>query len=101
MAAKVESDGGIAHIVLSGDFDFSSQAILATAFDEALLLPDVNEIRVDMTGATFVDSSFIRALVKLQENARLAQRSLSIWNCNERVREIFVIGGFDQVFIMH
>ncbi|HSL31659.1 MAG TPA: STAS domain-containing protein [Anaerolineales bacterium] len=101
MAAKVESDGGIARIVLSGDFDFSSQARLAEAFDEALLLPGVNEIRVDMTDTTFVDSSFIRALVKLRENARLAQRSLSIWNCNERVREIFVIGGFDQLFMLH
>lgn len=101
MAAKVERDGGIARIVLSGDFDFATQANLAAAMEEALELPDVTEIQVDMTGATFVDSSFIRALLKLQENARLAQRSLSIWNCNEHVREIFVIGGFDQVFIMH
>ena len=101
MATIVESDGGIARIVLTGDFDFSRQAVLAAAFDEALVLPDVKEIRVDMTDATFVDSSFIRALVKLQERARLADRSLSIWNCNERVREIFVIGGFDQIFIIH
>lgn len=101
MAAKVESGDGIARIVLSGDFDFSSQASVTAAFDQAIMLPDIKEIRVDMTATTFIDSSFIRALLGLQENARLAQRSLSIWNCNERVREIFVIGGFNQMFIIH
>jgi anti-anti-sigma factor len=101
MAAKVEQTGGTARIVLSGDFDFSTQANLAAAMEEALGLTDVTEIRVDMTDATFIDSSVIRALLKLQERARSGNKSLSIWNCNEHVREIFVIGGFDQMLVIH
>lgn len=101
MAATVESNGEIARIILSGNFDFSTQADLTAVIDEALGLEQVKEIRVDMTDATFIDSSVIRALLKLQERARVGNKSLSIWNCNDHVREIFVIGGFDRMLAIH
>jgi anti-anti-sigma factor len=99
--AKVESAGGIARIILSGDFDFASQENLAEAIDKALKIDGTEEIQVDMTNATFIDSSVIRALLKLQENARVNHKSVSIWNCNDQIRETFMIGGFDLLFIIH
>ncbi|HET9590894.1 MAG TPA: STAS domain-containing protein [Anaerolineales bacterium] len=101
MPAKVEITGEIARIVLSGDFDFSTQANLAEAIDQALSIDGAKEIQVDMTQATFIDSSVIRALLKLREGAIRQDKSLSIWNCSDYVREIFVIGGFDQLFVLH
>ena len=101
MPAKVERMEDIARIVLSGDFDFSTQANLANAIEEALGIAAAKEIRVDMTHASFIDSSVIRALLKLQDRARAMNKSLSIWNCNDHIREIFSIGGFDQMFIIH
>jgi anti-anti-sigma factor len=99
--AKVEITGEIARIMLSGDFDFSTQGNLSDAIDQALSIVVAKEIHVDMAQATFIDSSVIRALLKLQEVAIANDKSLSIWNCNEQIREIFAIGGFDQIFIMH
>jgi len=99
--AKVEVKGEIARIVLSGDVDFSTQVNLGEAIDQALSMDAAKEIQVDMTDATFIDSSVIRSLLKLQERAFEKEKSLSIWNCNERIREIFVIGGFDQMFVLH
>jgi anti-anti-sigma factor len=101
MPAKVEITGEIARIILSGDLDFSTQVNLSDAIDLALSIDVAKEIHVDMTDATFIDSAVIRALVKLQEIAVANDKSLSIWNCNERIREIFVIGGFDQMFVIH
>jgi HptB-dependent secretion and biofilm anti anti-sigma factor len=101
MPAKVENKGDIARIILSGDFDFSTQGHLADAFDRALSIDAAKEIRIDMTNATFIDSSVIRALLKLQDIATANNKSLSIWNCNENIREIFVIGGFDLMFVIH
>jgi anti-anti-sigma factor len=101
MPARVERTGGIARIILSGDFDFSTQVNLAEAIDQALAMSGVKEIRVDMTEATFIDSSVIRALLKLQERATAGKKSLSIWNCNDHISEIFSIGGFDQMFVIH
>jgi anti-anti-sigma factor len=101
MPAKVELTGEIARIILSGDLDFSTQANLGDAIDQALSMALAKEIHVDMTDATFIDSSVIRALLKLREIAIANDKPLSIWNCNEQLREIFVIGGFDQMFVIH
>ena len=101
MPATVESTGKIVRIILSGDIDFSTQEILGNAIDQALDIEAAREIQVDMTDATFIDSSVIRSLLKLQERALAKSKSLSIWNCNDHVREIFAIGGFDQMFVIH
>lgn len=101
MPAKVEITGEIARIILSGGFDFSTQGHLGDAIDQALSNEVTKEIHVDMTNTTFIDSSVIRALLKLRETAIAHDKSLSIWNCNEQIREIFVIGGFDQLFVLH
>jgi anti-anti-sigma factor len=99
--AKVEITGDIARIILAGDFDFSTQSSLGDAIDRALNTDVAKEIHVDMSAATFIDSSVIRALLKLQEIAKAKNKSLSIWNCNEQIREIFAIGGFDQMFVIY
>jgi anti-anti-sigma factor len=101
MPAKVEITGEVARIILSGDVDFSTQVNLGEAVDQAVSVDSAKEIQVDMTDATFIDSSVIRSLIRLQERALAKGKSLSIWNCNGHIREIFVIGGFDQMFIIH
>ena len=100
MPAKVESIGEVVRILLAGNFDFSTQAILARVFDQALSIDSAKEIQVDMTDAIFIDSSVIRALLRLQDTARANGKSMTIWNCNEHISEIFIIGGFDQMFVL-
>jgi anti-anti-sigma factor len=99
--AIVEITGEIARIILSGDIDFSTQGHLGNAIEEALGIEAARELQVDMRDVTFIDSSVIRSLLKLREMAIAQNKSLSIWNCNEQIREIFVIGGFDQIFVLH
>ena len=101
MPAKVEITGQVARILLSGDVDFSNQVDLGEAIDQALSVGTAKEIQVDMTDVNFINSSVIRTLLKLQERAATKKKSLSIWNCNDRIREIFVIGGFDQMLVLH
>lgn len=101
MPAKLETTGEIVRILLSGNFDFSTQANLTNVIDQALSVEPAKEIQVDMAEALFIDSSVIRALLGLQDAARAKNKSLSIWNCNEQIRDIFVIGGFDQIFVIH
>lgn len=101
MPARVEVIGEIARIVLSGDVDFSIQENLGNAIDQALSTQPAKEIHVDMANTTFIDSSVIRSLLDLQERASAMGKPMSIWNCNEHIREIFGIGGFDQMFVIH
>lgn len=101
MSAKVEIRGEIARIILSGDMDFLTQEQLGEAIEEALRSNTAKEIQVDMANTTFIDSSVIRSLLKLQEAANGIGKPVSIWNCNEFIRDIFVIGGFDQMLVIH
>lgn len=100
MPATVEITGDLARLILSGDFDFSSQEALGAAIEQVLRANAIREIRVDLSDATFIDSSVIRALLQLRETALADSKSLSLWNCSEQIREIFVIGGFDQLFVI-
>jgi len=101
MPATVEFTGDSARLILSGDFDFSMQDNLSSAIEEILRANAIRDIQVDLIEATFIDSSVIRALLRLRESALQSGATLSIWNCNDQIREIFTIGGFDQLFVMH
>ena len=100
MSIEITTTGNIASIILSGDFDFSHQESLQAAFEEALKHKP-EQIEFDFANVAFIDSSVIRMLLKLRESAKRHQTTLAIMNCNERLREIFVIGGFDKIFKMN
>lgn len=97
MPATVSISGNVARINLSGEFDFSSQEDLKQVFEKAVSTSAL-EVQIDMQATTFIDSSVIRMFLKLHNLARQNKKSLTFINCNERIYEIFVIGGFDQVF---
>jgi len=97
MPATISTSGNIARINLAGEFDFSSQDELKQVFEKAIAAAP-QAIHIDMQNATFIDSSVIRMFLKLHDTARKNKKSLSIVNCNERIYEIFTIGGFDQIF---
>ena len=97
MTVTLAASGSATRIRLEGDFDFSAQEVLKQAVEQAVNSP-ARRIEVDMEQTTFIDSSVIRLFLKLSDAAKKNQKTLSIVNCNERIREIFVIGGFDQIF---
>lgn len=45
-----------------------------------------------------MDSSAIRALILMQKEADFRGKSLVLLNCNENMRDVFEIGGFDRLF---
>ena len=97
MTVKVSTSGNTASIEMTGDFDFSTQEILKQAFEEAIHAPS-KKIEVNMAETTFIDSSVIRMFLKLSDAVKKNKKSMALVHCNERIREIFVIGGFDQIF---
>lgn len=97
MPATVSTSGNVARINLSGEFDFSTQEELKQVFEKAINAPP-QEIQIDMQNTTFIDSSVIRMFLKFHDTAKKNKKSLTITNCNARIYEIFVIGGFDQIF---
>ena len=97
MPATISTTGNVTQINLSGEFDFSSQDELKQVFDKAINAA-ATEIQLDLQKTNFIDSSVIRLFLKLHDSARKNKKSLFIIHCNERIYEIFAIGGFDQIF---
>ena len=97
MSATVSVSRNTARIGLAGELDYSTQSDLKQAFDQALET-NTDEIEIDLKNTTFIDSSFLRMLIKLREGAAKSGKSLTIINCSEHILEIFAIGGFDQIF---
>lgn len=97
MPATISTTGNVTQINLSGEFDFSSQDELKQVFEKAINAA-ATEIQLDLQRTNFIDSSVIRLFLKLHDSARKNKRSLSLIHCNERIYEIFAIGGFDQIF---
>ena len=98
MTVTLEYHGSIASIILAGSIDYSTQDEIRNAIDKAVPSDRVKEIHVDFADVTFMDSSSIRALVVLQKKAEEVGKSLKLLNCNSSIRELFEIGGFDQMF---
>ena len=98
MSVVIGFQGNVANIMLSGNVDYSMQDEIRSANQQALSNERVREICVDFTGVTFLDSSVIRGLLTLQKEADAAGKSLVLLNCNDTMREVFEIGGFDRMF---
>ena len=99
MPATIALTGNVARIGLSGDFDFSNQEELRLVFEQVIGTPE-DEIELDLQMTDFIDSSVIRLFLKLLDMAEKNNKSLTIIHCNERITEIFAIGGFDKVFVI-
>jgi len=98
MSIKVETQGSVVTIVLSGGIDYGTQDDFKKANKQALSVNNANEIHVNFTDATFLDSAGIRALLTLQKEAKGGNKELILLNCNERMMDTFAIGGFDKMF---
>ena len=100
MSITVSVHGPIADIILSGGIDYSTQEIFREANHRAVNTPGIREIQVHFADVTFIDSSCIRALLVLQKQVEERGIGLVLLGCNDSIREIFEIGGFDKMFAL-
>jgi len=100
MPASIELNGNICKIVLTGKFDYSVHDDFQRVITDSLTGEDTREIHVDMSLVTFMDSSAISLLLQLNGKAIHQGKSLLLVNCNNNLREILAIGGFDSVLMI-
>lgn len=83
-------------INVHGRFDFSAHQDFRTAYESLDTLPE--SFSVDMTEATYIDSSALGMLLLLRDHAGGDHSSIAITNCNDDVRKILVISNFGRLF---
>lgn len=90
-------DGGnTLKIRIDGRFDFSSHQAFRDAY-EGNEKP-AEGYCVDMTNATYLDSSALGMLLLLRDYAGGDNAQVTLANCNDDVRRILTISNFEQLF---
>ena len=77
-AYRVSRQGGLTLVALSGEVDMSAEDRLADVLLAELGRADTTELRIDLGGVTFLDSSAINVLVRVFNAAREAGRELHL-----------------------
>lgn len=96
ITAHREDDGQTLVIRVDGRFDFSTHQAFRDAYEQADSA--VKRYVVDLSNATYLDSSALGMLLLLRDHAGGDSARISIENCNSDVRRILSISNFEQLF---
>lgn len=83
-------------IKVSGRFDFSAHQDFRSVYENAP--SEVETYIVDMSEATYLDSSALGMLLLLRDHAGGDDAKISIVNCGSDVKKILTISNFGQLF---
>jgi len=96
MAVSATTNGNAITIKVSGRFDFSSHQEFRQIYEG--VPADVTKYTVDMSEATYLDSSALGMLLLMRDHAGGDNAQIEIVNCNEDVKKILTISNFGQLF---
>lgn len=94
--STVSDDGSELIIKIEGRFDFSVHQDFRSAYEELKVKP--KNYTIDMTQATYLDSSALGMLLLLKDYAGGDSADITILNCSEDVKKILAISNFGQLF---
>jgi anti-anti-sigma factor len=95
---EVRTQDGVAEIQLHGRFDVSAHRAFKSSYESQLAATGVDELKIDMGGVEYVDSSALGMLLILKERAGAANKRLALTNCRGSVRRILDIANFGKLF---
>lgn len=96
VSAHPSTDGSELTIKVSGRFDFSAHQEFRQTYESAPV--DVARYVIDMSEATYLDSSALGMLLLLRDFAGGDSASIRIINSNADVKKILTISNFGQLF---
>lgn len=83
---------------LVGRFDFTTRGQFIPEVEEALPTVPGGEIRIDMSGVEYIDSSALGMLLLSRENCTGAGKTIRITNPRGTVKEVLHIASFEKLF---
>lgn len=97
MQASVSNNDNKTTIVLQGRFDFNAHREFREAVDKAMP-EDSREIRVDLGGVDYLDSSALGMLLMLRDKARSVSKEVVLVNARGAPKQVLDIANFGKLF---
>lgn len=98
MQIEYSAATGTGVIRLSGRFDYTTRSQFMAAAEDCVEQAPAGEIRVDMTGLEYIDSSALGMLLMMRDKARKLDKTIALANARGRVREVIDTAQFDRLF---
>ena len=86
-------------VVVQGEVDLSWSAELRNAVLKAL--KESNDLLVDLSAVSYIDSSGIAALVEGLQTAKAQSKSFALVSVSGPARAVLELARLDQVFVIH
>ncbi|UQU64648.1 STAS domain-containing protein [Couchioplanes caeruleus] len=93
-------EDGTALVTIRGEIDFSSADEVAQGIRDALSQWSPAEIRIDLTAATFIDSTGLGALIEGYRAAAEAHTRFVVTNPSASFRRVLSVTGLCELFGM-
>jgi anti-anti-sigma factor len=96
MSISASVSGSELVIQVEGRFDFSAHQEFRDAYEKGTSA--VKSYVIDMSRATYLDSSALGMLLLLRDHAGGDKAAVRIAKCNQDVKKILTISNFEQLF---
>ncbi|OJF10651.1 STAS domain-containing protein [Couchioplanes caeruleus] len=91
---------GTAHVTVLGEIDFSNADEVARTIRDAVTEWSPEEVRVDLSDATFIDSTGLGALIEGYRAANEAASRFIVTNPSANLRRVLSVTGLSELFGM-
>lgn len=95
---RLDPEKNVLTIAVEGRFDFSQHRDFRNAYQN--IAPGSMRFVVDLSRATYLDSSALGMLLLLREHVGGEPGSVRITGSNEEVRRVLKIANFDKLFTL-
>jgi HptB-dependent secretion and biofilm anti anti-sigma factor len=96
VTSRIDRDKGVVTISIDGRFDFAQHKDFRNAYQN--IAPGSMKFVVDLTRASYLDSSALGMLLLLREHVGGHPGSVRIAGSSEEVRRVLKIANFDKLF---
>ncbi|MGQ9658846.1 MAG: STAS domain-containing protein [Thermochromatium sp.] len=96
VTSRIDREQGVVTISIDGRFDFTQHKEFRSAYKD--IAPGSMRFVVDLTRASYLDSSALGMLLLLREHVGGDPNSVRITGSSEEVRRVLKIANFDRLF---
>lgn len=98
VTSRVDRDKHLVTITIDGRFDFAQHKAFRDAYKE--VDPKSMKFLVDLSNASYLDSSALGMLLLLREFAGGDPARVTIGGCRDDVRRVLKIANFERLFVL-
>lgn len=98
MIINIQIQNRLAHLSISGRFDFKVHRNFKDAYTPLLDNAAVQEIELEMSKLNYMDSSALGMLILLNERAIAVKKTVTLLNASGSVAKLLEVANFGRIF---